>query len=92
MARVDYFAIEEAIKALLIGNTNLVGVQIGLEEELPFTAAADPQVEIYLERRDAPSCSRWRPAPAHASSCGSRSGASASVSIRSRRRVMSAMI
>ena len=54
MARLDYFGIEEAIKTLLEANTNLTGVQVGLEEELPFTAAADAQVEIYLVRRDTP--------------------------------------
>ena len=54
MARVDYFGIEEAIKTVLEANAALAGVQVGIEEELPFTAAVDPQVEIYLERRDAP--------------------------------------
>lgn len=55
MARVDYYAIEQAIQTLLQGAASLSGVVVTVEEELLFGAEATPWVGIYLERRDAPS-------------------------------------
>lgn len=54
MARADYYAVESAIKTLLDADSTLTGVQVGIEEELAFGASTAGQVEIYLERRDAP--------------------------------------
>ncbi|HEV8639643.1 MAG TPA: hypothetical protein VGV13_00915 [Methylomirabilota bacterium] len=55
MARVDYFAIEQAIQTVLKAAPDLSGTQVVIEEELQFGSEATPRVGIYLMRRDAPS-------------------------------------
>jgi hypothetical protein len=54
VARADYYAIAEAVKAALEADGDLTGVRITIEEELLFGAEATPWVGIYLDRRDAP--------------------------------------
>lgn len=55
MARIDYYAIEEAIQTLLKNDATLDGVAITVEEELIFGAESTPWVGIYLEGRSVPS-------------------------------------
>jgi hypothetical protein len=54
MARVDYYAIEQAIRDQLAGHPLLAGVTVTIEEELLFGAEQTPWVCVYLDRRDAP--------------------------------------
>lgn len=52
MARIDYWAIEQALKDTLEANLN--GVSVRVEEEMIFGAEATPWVGVYLERRESP--------------------------------------
>lgn len=52
MARIDYFAIEQAIKAQLEADATLAGVIVEIEQELSWFE--NDLVMIYLERRDTP--------------------------------------
>lgn len=52
MARVDYFAIEEAMAKQLRDDDTLFGVTILVEEELKM--GKEDSVIIYLDRREAP--------------------------------------
>lgn len=52
MARVDYFAIEAAIRDILVADAGLAGTTVLVEEEL--TVNRGNIVGIYLEDRDSP--------------------------------------
>lgn len=52
MARVDYFAIQEAIKTVLEADQTIADAHIALEEELEFNQ--QNHILIYLMDRDAP--------------------------------------
>ena len=54
MARVDYYALEQEIQAILQADAALAGVRIVVEDEILFGAETTPWVGIYLDRRDAP--------------------------------------
>ena len=52
MARLDYYAIETAIKTLLEADATLAGTVVTVEDELLFGAERTPWVGIFLDRRD----------------------------------------
>lgn len=54
MARVDYYAIETAVQAILQADATLAGTTVVVEGELVFGSEQTPWVGIYLDRRDAP--------------------------------------
>jgi hypothetical protein len=54
VARVDYFAIESEIAAILRADPLLSGVNVVVEDQVLFAAEQTPYVGIYLDRRDAP--------------------------------------
>lgn len=51
MARVDYSAIEQQIKALLSADTTLVGVTIEVERDGLTSPELCPWIGVYLEKR-----------------------------------------
>lgn len=55
MARVDYYAIEQELQSVLAADSSLQGTQIMVEEPIQFAKEVGRWVEIYGERRDAPS-------------------------------------
>ena len=54
MARVDYFAIEEAIRTQLKADTDTVKSHILIEPDAAQLPAGGDAIAIYLDRRDAP--------------------------------------
>lgn len=53
MARVDYYALEQAIADHLRKESELEGVRVEIEKQIDFGVDSDA-VFIYLDRRDAP--------------------------------------
>ena len=54
MARVNYFALEEAIQTILRADPTLSGVSVEIEREIEFIDNAQSAVIIYLDGREAP--------------------------------------
>jgi hypothetical protein len=50
--RIDYWGLEEEVKAIL--DTELVDGHVDIEREFQFASESTPWVGIYLDRRDAP--------------------------------------